>query len=56
MLVSVPRTKDSKGTVTYPGVGVVAEPGGPKAAGRSGGLRAGPLGTESAAEEWDRKG
>lgn len=37
--------------LTYPVVGVVAEQGAPQAAGRSGGPRAGPLGTESAVEE-----
>lgn len=42
--------------LTYPVVGVVAEQEALRAAGRSGGPRAGPLGTESAAEERSRRG
>lgn len=51
---------DSRGprsqSLTYPVVGVVAEQGAPQAAGRSGGPRAGPLGTQSVVEEWSRRG
>lgn len=48
--------QDSRGPgsqpLTYPVAGGVAEPVALRAAGRSGGPRAGPLGMESVAEEW----
>lgn len=42
--------------LTYLVAEVVAEPGARRAAGKSGGPRAGPLGMESAVEEWSRRG
>lgn len=41
--------------LTYPGVGVVVEREVLQAAGRSGGPRAGLLGMESVAEEWNTR-
>ena len=41
--------------LTYPVVGVVAELGAQRAAVRSGGPRAGLLGMEPAAEEWNKR-